>query len=250
MVVRWMDMAESVANTTGRALPANPNIWLLPKTLLCKRRGRWENAQIRTIVLFFGAAMKLFKGCLGALCALVLASSAWAQVTVSGVKFEEATDVRGAKAQLNGAGVRYKAIFKVYAAGLYLPKKAASTEEVLAMSGAKRMNITMLREIDSTELGKLFSRGMEDNMEKAAFSKLVPGVLRMSQIFSDHKKLNAGDTFAIDWVPGTGTIITVKGVQQGEPFKEPEFYNALLRIWLGPNPADWKLKDALLGRPA
>ncbi len=53
----------------------------------------------------------------------------------------------------------------------------------------------------------------------------------------------------IDWVPGTGTVITVKGVPQGEPFKEPEFFNALLRIWLGPNPADWKLKDALLGQP-
>jgi hypothetical protein len=74
------------------------------------------------------------------------------------------------------------------------------------------MSITMLREIDSGELGKLFSRGMEDNMDKAAFSKLVPGVLRMSQIFSDHKKLVAGDSFLIDWIPGTGTVITVKGV--------------------------------------
>jgi hypothetical protein len=183
--------------------------------------------------------------------ALVFAAGAWAQpVTVSGVKYDEATDLRGAKAQLNGAGIRYKAIFKVYTAGLYLPKKAGTTDEVLAMPGAKRMSITMLREIDSSELGKLFSRGMEDNTEKAAFSKLVPGVLRMSQIFSDHKKLNAGDTFMIDWVPGTGTVITVKGVTQGEPFKEPEFFNALLRIWLGPNPADWKLKEALLGHPA
>jgi hypothetical protein len=33
----------------------------------------------------------------------------------------------------------------------------------------------MLRDIDSAELGKLFSRGMEDNMERAAFSKLIPG---------------------------------------------------------------------------
>jgi hypothetical protein len=183
--------------------------------------------------------------------ALMFAAGTWAQTTtVSGVKFDETNDLRGGKAQLNGAGVRYKAIFKVYAAGLYLPRKAGTTDEVLAMPGAKRMSITMLREIDSSELGKLFSRGMEDNMEKAAFSKLVPGVLRMSQIFSDHKKLNAGDTFMIDWVPGTGTVITVKGVTQGEPFKEPEFFNALLRIWLGPNPADWKLKEALLGHPA
>jgi hypothetical protein len=87
-------------------------------------------------------------------------------------------------------------------------------------------------------------------MEKAAFSRIIPGVMRMSQIFSDNKRLMPGDQFTIDWVPGVGTIVTVKGVQQGEPFKEPEFYNALLRIWLGPNPADWKLKDALLGRPA
>ncbi len=194
--------------------------------------------------------MSLLNKFLVALGALLLGAGVMAQTAqtnVSGVKFDDVTDVRGAKVVLNGAGVRYKAIFKVYAAGMYLAKKAGSTEEVLAMPGAKRMSITMLREIDSGELGKLFSRGMEDNMDRAAFSKLIPGVMRMSQIFSDYKKLNTGDTFAIDWVPGTGTIITVKGVAQGEPFKEPEFFNALLRIWLGPNPADWKLKDALLG---
>lgn len=182
--------------------------------------------------------------------ACVAASGAMAEMNVSGVKYEDSTDVRGTKLQLNGAGIRYKAVFKVYTAGLYLTKKASTPEEVLAAPGAKRMNIVMLREIDSGELGKLFSRGMEDNMDKAAFSKLIPGVMRMSQIFSDYKKLNPGDNFAIDWVPGTGTIITVMGKPQGEPFKEPEFFNALLRIWLGPNPADWKLKDALLGKPA
>lgn len=184
------------------------------------------------------------------LAAMVLAGSSYAEVTVSGVKFDDVSDVRGSKVQLNGAGLRYKAIFKVYAAGLYLPKKADTPEQVLAMPGAKRMTITTLREIDSSELGKLFSRGIEDNMDKAAFSRLIPGVARMGQIFAEHKKLNAGDNFMIDWVPGVGTVITVKGLQQGEPFKEPEFFNALLRIWLGPNPADWKLKDALLGKPA
>jgi len=199
---------------------------------------------------YLGEEMSSLKQWLLATATFLLASAAFAQATVSGIKFEQTADVRGSKLQLNGAGTRYKAIFKVYAAGLYLPKKGGTPEEVLAMPGAKRMNITMLREIDSSELGKLFSRGMEDNMEKAAFSKLIPGVLRMSQVFSDHKKLSAGDTFSIEWIPGTGTILTVKGVPQGEPFKEPEFFNALLRIWLGPNPADWKLKDALLGKPA
>ena len=184
-------------------------------------------------------------------CAFILAGSAWSQaVTVADVKYEPTQALGDSSVQLNGAGVRYKAVFKVYTAGLYLEKKASTPQEVASQRGPKRLSITMLREIDSTELGKLFSRGMEDNMDRAAFSRIVPGVLRMSQIFSDHKKLQAGDQFMIDWIPGTGTVITVKGKVQGEPFKEPEFFNALMGIWLGNLPADFKLKDALLGNPA
>jgi hypothetical protein len=183
--------------------------------------------------------------------AIVLAMpGAFAQATVAGVKYAGTAEGRGGKMQLNGAGIRYKAIFKVYTAGLYLSKKASTPQEALAAPGAKRLDMTMLRDIDSSELGKMFSRGMEDNMDKSRFSRLIPGVIRMSQIFSDVKMLKAGDNLLIDWVPGTGTVITIKGVPQGEPFKEPEFYGALLRLWLGPHPADWKLKDALLGQAA
>lgn len=168
-------------------------------------------------------------------------------VEVAGVNFLPQLDVNGSKLQLNGAGVRYKSIFKVYAAGLYLSRKATTPEQVIAAPGPKRLSITMLRDIDATELGKLFSRGMEDNMDRAAFGKLIPGILRMSQIFSDHKKLQAGDSFFLDWVPGVGTVITVKGTVQGAAFKEHEFFIAMMGIWFGKSPADWMLKDALLG---
>jgi hypothetical protein len=42
-------------------------------------------------------------------------------------------------------------------------------------------------------------------------------------------------------------VVTAKGKVQGEPFKEPEFFKAMMSIWLGPVPADHTLKDALLG---
>ena len=184
-----------------------------------------------------------------ALC-LSLPVAALAEVTVSGVKYDDSADVRGTKLQLNGAGTRYKGPFKVYAAALYLRKKADTTEEVLGQPGAKRMVVVMLRDIDASELGKLFVRGVEDNMDRAAMAKLIPGLMRMSQIFSEHKNLKSGEQFALEWIPGTGTVVSVRGVQQGEPFKEPEFFNALMRIWLGPVPADWKLKESLLGKQA
>lgn len=167
-------------------------------------------------------------------------------VDVAGVNFAPQIELSGSKLQLNGAGVRYKTVFKVYAAGLYVDRKIGTLEELVKAPGPKRMSITMLRDIDAGELGKLFARGMEDNMDRAAFAKLIPGILRMSQIFSDYKKLNAGDDFTLDWLPGRGLVLSVKGKVQGEPFREPEFFTAMMAIWLGHAPADWRLKNELL----
>jgi hypothetical protein len=50
--------------------------------------------------------------------ALPLAARAADTIEVGGVKLDTTAQVGGAKLQLNGSGVRYKAIFKVYSAGL------------------------------------------------------------------------------------------------------------------------------------
>jgi len=192
--------------------------------------------------------MTLINRCLAGLAALTMSASVLAApMEVSGIKLADPVELAGTRLQLNGAGIRYKAVFKVYVAALYLEKMAVTPEEVFAAPGARRLSITMLREIDSNELGKSFTKAFEDNAPKTEMSRLIPGLLKMGQVFSAQKKMVAGESFTIDWVPGTGTVITVKGKPQGEPIKEVEFFNAMLRIWLGAKPADWKLKDELLG---
>lgn len=186
--------------------------------------------------------------------ALALAASTLApvqaQTTVelAGVKYPPTVQVAGSTLQLNGAGIRYKFIIKVYTAGLYLSTKAATAEAALAAPGNKRLHVVMLREIDGNELGKLFTRGMQENAAKEQFSRLIPGMLQMAEIFSTRRKLVAGDYFSVDYVPGTGTQVLVNGKPTGEVIKEPEFFNGLMRIWLGTSPADRLLKDALLGQ--
>jgi hypothetical protein len=193
--------------------------------------------------------MTLTTRCIAGLAGLMLSlGTLAAPLEISGIKLDDPVEVQGTKLQLNGAGIRYKVVFKVYVAGLYLAKKAATPEEAYAAPGPKRISLTMLREIDSNELGKAFTKAFEQNAPKGQMSKLIPGLIRMSQIFSDQKKLLTGENFTIDWIPGTGTVITVKGKVQGEPFKEIEFFNAMMGIWLGPQPADWKLKGELLGK--
>ena len=169
-------------------------------------------------------------------------------VDVAGIKYPPTTQLAGSTLQLNGAGVRYKFVIKVYTAGLYLAGKAATPEAVLAAPGAKRLHVVMLRDIDANELGRLFTRGMQDNAPREEFSKSIAGTLRMADIFSAKKKLVAGDSFFVDWVPGVGTTVVINGRAQGEPIKEPEFFTGLMRIWLGNSPADSALKEALLGR--
>ena len=167
---------------------------------------------------------------------------------IQGVKIEDTAMVGGTKLQLNGAGTRFKGPFKVYVGDLYTTKKVSSLDELMAAPGPKRLSMTFLREIEAGPFGKLLTRGVEDNVPKNEMSKLVPGLIRMSEIFTVNKVLLPGDVITLDWIPGTGMVITAKGKLQGEPFKEPEFYKAIMSIWFGPVPADFKLKDALLGQ--
>jgi hypothetical protein len=192
--------------------------------------------------------MRLIHKILAVATALVVGASALAApLVINGVKIEETALVGGATLKLNGAGTRYKGPFKVYVGDLYTSKKVGSLEELIAAPGPKRLTMTFLREIEAGAFGKLLTRGVEDNIGKAAMSKLVPGLIRMGEIFAANKVLVPGDVITMDWIPGAGLVITAKGKSQGDPFPAPEFYHAMMSIWFGNSPADWALKDAMLG---
>src|SRR6185369_4586880 len=55
-----------------------------------------------------------------------------ANAVPTSTRFEPSLDVQGTKLQLNGAGVRYRAIFKVYELALYTTKKVTTSAELLA----------------------------------------------------------------------------------------------------------------------
>ncbi len=193
--------------------------------------------------------MKLFSKLLSGLAAAGLGVAAvCAPLEIAGVVVEPTVVVAGSKLELNGAGVRYKGLTKVNVAEIHASKKFASLDELVALPGPKRVTLTMVREVPSGMMGKSMTRGIEDNYPKSEISKLVPSLIRISDVFNANKVMAAGDKVLIEWIPGTGTVVTVRGKVQGEPFKEPEFFKAMLSIWLGPVPVDFKLKDALLGQ--
>lgn len=167
---------------------------------------------------------------------------------VAGIRFEDNIHLNGTPLLLNGAGVRYMAVFRVLAAGLYLSKKATTTDLAYTAPGPKRMQLVMLVDMDAKKFSKEFIKGFSANVGKTAMSRLIPGLTRMGTLIDGHGRFARGDTITIDWIPGSGAVIAINGLPQGEPFQEQEFFDTLLANWIGPTPADWKLKEALLGQ--
>jgi len=166
---------------------------------------------------------------------------------VAGVKLEETVKVANQELKLNGAGVRTRAVFKVYVAGLYLPEKKKAVPDILAQNGARRMRMVLLREVNSEDLGQAFMDGLNANSDKTEKAKFVNQTMKMGEIFASIPALKAGDTITNDWVPGSGMHVLVNDKRVGDVLPDLAFYNAFLKIWLGDKPADSSLKQGLLG---
>lgn len=202
--------------------------------------------------------------CCALVCMLSL-SNAWSQTNAttsrasnaqaSSEKAEKAENfpkqiqLEGTKLTLNGFGTRYKAFFKVYDMGLYTSAKASTMQEAINAPGPKKMQFVALRDISTNELGRLFYQGIKDNNSPDLHIKHMTSATRLSEIASVRSKIFAGESFSMEFIPGKGTTFAVMDKPQGAAVGDAEFFAMVMKIWLGNIPADYTLKDALLGLP-
>lgn len=178
---------------------------------------------------------------------LVCATSYVLAAEVAGIKFDDSAKVAGKDLKLNGLGLRTKIVFKVYAAGLYLPEKSKNVAEIMKQEGPRRVTLVMMRDVSSEDFGNAYMKGLNDNVDAAEKSKIVSQLSKVGEMFASMQGLKKGDVLTLDWVPGTGSVYTLNGKKIGETIPELDYYNAMLRIWLGDKPVDSSLKSALLG---
>ncbi|MCX7176660.1 MAG: chalcone isomerase family protein [Proteobacteria bacterium] len=174
---------------------------------------------------------------------------AHAAVEVAGVKFEDKTRLGATELQFNGAGLRSRFILKVYAIGLYLTEKKTAVADVLALKGAKRLHVVTLRELTAEQFADALVEGIHKNHSDAEMAPLQARTEEFKSAILAVKTAAKGDVVTIDWLPESGTRLSINGKQQGRDLAGEDFYNALLKIWLGQKPAQDDLKDALLGKP-
>jgi Chalcone isomerase-like len=169
-----------------------------------------------------------------------------AAAEIAGVKIDDKTRVADSDLTLNGAGMRTRLFFRVYAIGLYLPQKGSTAAAVLAQPGPKRVAIHMLRDVGADAFTQALTEGIRENHSEAEAKALEPRIKELAAIMAEIKEARKGMTIALDWT-GAGTQLVVQGKAAGKPIAGEDFYRALLRIWLGDKPVQDDLKKALLG---
>ena len=159
---------------------------------------------------------------------------------LAGVVLPETATVGGSAVHLNGMGLREKYYFDVYVGALYLANRTESDSAAIQADEPKRIVMHFLyAEVPKPKLVGSFEEG---------FSSAEPGLATsIEQLNGWMETVHAGDEIVLDYAPGTGTTITVKGQQKGT-IEGAAFMRALWSVYLGPKPPTAKLKRGMLGR--
>lgn len=176
-----------------------------------------------------------------ALASLVLFAPAFA-AELAGVKMADTLTVGDKTLKLNGVGLRKKAFFKVYVAGLYVETTSKDANAILAADAPKAVHMHFLRSIGKDTLVGAFKEGFEGN----AASKMAAQKVNIDKFLSFTQETKDGDVWQFTYVPGKGTTCTYGGKDAGT-IEGKDFADALFSVWLGPKPPTEDLRKGMLG---
>jgi hypothetical protein len=147
---------------------------------------------------------------------------------------------------LNGAGVRKKFLIKAYIGSLYLGEKTHSADAVLADTGAKRMSYIMLRDVTGKQVLDRINEAIVANNNEEEMKALEVRFNLFEKIFLSVHEIKKGDIIYMDYIPGTGTRVSVNNAVKGI-IEGADFYRSLLKTWVGKKPIQASLKKNVLG---
>ncbi len=188
------------------------------------------------------------------LIALLIAAAAGlpaaSALEIEGVNIDEKVTLSrgGPEVVLNGAGVRHKLVFaKMYVGSLYLTHKIDARDAILADPGAKRVSMHILSdEVTASDLIASMNNALAANLLPHELALLEKRIRDLNRMMSSIKTIKRGSVVYLDYLPGTGTRVTVNG-EEKITIPGDDFFRAMLQIWIGLTPVDGRLRDAMLG---
>lgn len=166
---------------------------------------------------------------------------AWTK-SLAGVTMDDTVMVNGTNLKLNGLGLRKKLWIKVYVGGLYLEHPTTNAEKASSSKEVKKMVMRfMTNKATKSKMDGGWDEGFEENY--AHFDAIKARVEKFKSFFGDMKD---GDVVEMTLIPGKGTTVVINGTEKGT-IEGDDFQEALVRVWVGPEPPTDSFKEGLLG---
>lgn len=160
---------------------------------------------------------------------------------LAGVTVPDTVNVGGKDLVLNGMGLREKYYLDIYVGSLYLPAKTTSGASAISLDSPKRITMNFIyHAVPKDKMVEAFEEGLAYQPNAAAMKD------KFTTLEGYMTDMATGDTIQYDYVPGTGTTITVKGVNKGT-IEGKDFMEALWSVYIGQHPATENLKTGMLG---
>ncbi|USD37077.1 MULTISPECIES: chalcone isomerase family protein [Ferrimonas] len=173
---------------------------------------------------------------------LCLSAPSWA-LTVADVNIDDSLNVQGIEMPHRGAGIRKKFFMKLYVSSLYNQDNLPA-EELMKGKSAAAIQLDIISSMITSEK---MTASMEEGFEQSAGDRLPQIQDKVDQFTAAFSEpVQEGDRFRIVSLPESGVELRKNGKSlvtiEGETFRE-----VLLGIWLGDDPLDDDLKEAMLG---
>ena len=170
-----------------------------------------------------------------------MASAAWGG-ELAGVTMPDTLQVGEETLTLNGMGLRKKAMFKVYVAGLYLTEEMNDASALLAADTARRTAMEFRMGVSAEKMCAAWKEGLEANTPNPSAELKA----KFDELCEYQADMDKGQKMIYTYVPGQGTEVEIEGDVKGT-IESKEFADALFACWIGPKPPGEAFKTGLLG---
>ena len=177
------------------------------------------------------------------LIAIIFGVSTQAQVKVGDATLPKTVTFNGEELTINGAGIREKFFFDIYAGGLYLKSKSKNGNTIASQDETMAIKLHILSGMMSRSK---MAGALRDGFDKSTDGNTKSLDERIEKFISFiNNEIEVGQVYDIVYEKGKGSVIYKDGVEKGY-VTGLDFKEALFKIWLGDKPADKGLKNEML----
>lgn len=144
---------------------------------------------------------------------------------------------------LNGVATHSELGKEQFIAGLFTASLSTSSNSILSTQENKRLQVRVLaHHLSSRRFRRMWIEGMAINSSPVELEKYARDMANFSNMMKI--KMIAGDIFTVDRTE-ENVKVSINGILLGE-IDDPQFFDLLLRTWIGPVPLSSEFRKDLL----